>query len=91
MDHSGSLQEIVADVTADNLTFAVKMNLDELSKSRGIIVSSGFGISKSLKNWISVENFCLKGSCCLTKVAAQIVENVLLKKWETFLISHNIS
>ena len=77
MDHSGSLQEIVADVTADNLTFVVKVNLDELPKSRRIIVSSGFGISKGLKNWISIEDFRLKGSCRLTKVAAQIVEDVL--------------
>ena len=77
MDHPGSFQEIVADVTANNLTFVVKMNFDELPKSGRIIVSSGFGISKSLKNWISIEDFCLKGSCRLTKVAAQIVENVL--------------
>ena len=54
MDNSGSLLEIVADVTTNHLTFAVKMNLDELSKSRRIIVPSGFGIAKSLKNWISI-------------------------------------
>lgn len=77
MDHPGSFQEIVADITANNLTFVVKMNLDELPKSRRIIVSSGFGISKSLKNWISIEDFRLKGPCRLTKVAAQIVEDVL--------------
>ena len=70
MNHSGSLEKIVTNIAADNLTFIVKMNLYELSKSRRVIVSSGLGVAKSLKNWISIEDFLLQGSGRLSKVAA---------------------
>ena len=52
--HSSSFQQIVRNVTADHLTFSVKMNFDEFSEPRTVIVPRCFGVAEGLQNGVGI-------------------------------------
>ena len=56
----------------------IEMDLNELSKSRAVIVPGGLGIAKRLQNWIGIENLLLQRTpAAVTKVVAEVLEDVL--------------
>ncbi|OAL43734.1 hypothetical protein IQ07DRAFT_286506 [Pyrenochaeta sp. DS3sAY3a] len=46
------LQQIPINVCTSNLAGARKLNSNEFAESRGVVISHGLGVSKSLENWI---------------------------------------
>ena len=60
MNNSSSLKQIMTDVSSGNLALGVKMNLNELSEARRVVVAGSLGISKCLQDRIGVQNLLLQ-------------------------------
>jgi hypothetical protein len=58
-DDSGLFQQIIIDLRSKITTPGVHDNFYKLSKSGGVVVPDGFGISEGFQNWISEQKcFC---------------------------------
>lgn len=54
--YSWLFKQILWNLSIHNLSKLIKVNFNEFSKSWRVIIFKGFGITKRLKKWISIQN-----------------------------------
>lgn len=73
------LQKIVGHESTGDTSVLGKVDLNKLSESTRIVVSERFGISKRLKDRVSLQKSLLDGSGFCAPVLAQVAEHCLLR------------